>query len=64
MTRTIAGALDPQAMARLHFSILDRDQQAAAIQRLALTQGENTISHVTGWSVEAIRRVLSERERA
>lgn len=60
--RSIGGPLDLAALARLHFHVLDQDQQAAAIRRLAATgQGEHTIAHATGLSVEQIRRVLAEQ---
>jgi DNA invertase Pin-like site-specific DNA recombinase len=61
MTRTIPGALDPAAMCRLHFNILTRDEQAAAIRRLAASgQSEHTIARATGLSVEMINRILAE----
>ena len=58
---SIPGALDMTALSRLHFHVLDREQQAQAIRRLVSSgQGEHTIAHATGLSVEQIRRVLSE----
>jgi hypothetical protein len=46
-----------------HFRALEQDQQAQAIQRLALAgQSEQTIASATGLSVEMIRRVLVESE--
>lgn len=53
---------DMPALRRMqHFHTLDREQQAQAIRRLAsLGQGEHTIAHATGLSVEQIRRVLGE----
>jgi hypothetical protein len=57
----IGGALDQAALARLHFHTLTHDEQAAAIRRLAASgQGEHTIAHATGLSVEMIRRLLAE----
>jgi hypothetical protein len=45
-SRSIGGALDTAAMARLHFHALDREQQAQAIRRLAAAgQGDHTIAH-------------------
>jgi hypothetical protein len=63
--RSIGGALDTAALARMHFHALDREQQAEAIRRLAAAgQGEHTIAHATGLSVEMIRRVLAEQAAA
>jgi len=63
MTRRIGGALNADALARLHFHALDRVEQAQAIRRLAATgQGEHTIACATGLSVEQIRRVLAEHD--
>ena len=61
MTRsTIGGRLDQAALARMHFHTLERTEQEAAIRRLATSgQGEHTIAHATGLSVEQIRRVLA-----
>ena len=57
--RNIGGVLDVKALARMHFHVLDRVQQAQAIRRLAATgQGEHTIAHTTGLSVEMIYRIL------
>jgi hypothetical protein len=57
----VGGKLDLAAMGRLHFRILSRDQQAAAIRRLAASgMSDYGISHATGLAVEQIRRVLSE----
>lgn len=57
----IGGALDTDAMARMHFHALDRAAQAQAIQRLAASgRGEHTIAHATGLSVEQIRRILRQ----
>lgn len=45
-----------------HFLLLDREQQAQAIRRLAVSgMLEHTISAVTGLSVEQVRRILAER---
>jgi hypothetical protein len=61
----IGGALDQAALARMHFHALDRDEQAAAIRRLAESgQGDHTIAHATGLSVEQVRGVLSEKGAA
>jgi hypothetical protein len=58
----VGGVLSTEALARLHFHSLDRDQQAQAIRRLAASgQGDHTIAHATGLSVEQIRRVLAEQ---
>jgi hypothetical protein len=44
-----------------HFHALSRQEQARAIRDLAATgQGEHTIAHATGLSVEMVRRVLAE----
>ena len=49
--------------ARMHFHALSSQEQAQAIRRLAASgQGEHTIAHATGLSVEQIRRVLAEQE--
>ncbi len=59
-SRSIGGAPDLTALARMHFHSLDREQQAAAIRRLAAAdQGDHTIAHATGLSVEMVRRVLA-----
>jgi hypothetical protein len=59
------GSLDMAALARLHFTTLSPAEQAAAIRRLAASgQGEHTIAHATGLSVEMVRRVLAERRTA
>jgi enhancing lycopene biosynthesis protein 2 len=61
---SIGGALDMAALARLHFTVLSRAEQEAAIRRLAAAgQGEHTIAHATGLSIEEIRRVLTEKAR-
>lgn len=61
----IGGTLDTVALARLHFTTLDRDQKAQAIRRLAaIGQSEYTIASATGLAVEFIRRVLAEQEAA
>jgi len=45
-----------------HFQLLDREQQAQAIRRLAASgMSENTIAAATRLSVEQIRRILAER---
>ena len=65
MPRTIGGALDVSALAKLHFHALDPSEQAKAIQRMRTAgQGEHTIAHATGLSVEFVRQVLSERRSA
>jgi hypothetical protein len=57
----IGGNLDMAALGRMHFHVLSREQQAQAIRRLAAGgQGEHTIAHATGLSVEFIRRILAE----
>jgi len=61
-SRSIGGALDTAALARMHFHALDREQQSQAIRRLAAAGlGEHTIAHATGVSVEQIRRELAEQ---
>ena len=61
---SIGGALDMAALARLHFVTLSEGQQRAAVRRLAAAgNSEQMIAAATGWSVEGVRRVLSERER-
>jgi hypothetical protein len=58
-TASIGGALDMAALARLHFTVLSQAERAAAIRWLSATgQGEHTIAHATGWTIEAVRRVL------
>jgi hypothetical protein len=62
MSRTIAGALNTEALARLHFTTLTNAEKVAAIRRLASSgQGQHTIAQATGLSVEAVRAVLTER---
>lgn len=57
---SIGGTLDVAALARMHFHALDREEQAAAIRRLAASgQGDHTIAHATGLSVEAVRQLLT-----
>ncbi len=61
LRQSVGGKLDTASLARLHFSALDREQQAQAIRRLAAAgQGEHYIAAETGLSVEIIRRVLAE----
>jgi hypothetical protein len=61
MSRSIGGALDQAALSRLHFHALDREQQAAAIRRLAdAGHGDHTIAQATGLSAEQIRRVVAD----
>jgi hypothetical protein len=46
----------------LHFRSLDREQQAAAIRRLArLGMSDHGIAAATALSVEMVRRILSEQ---
>ena len=46
----------------LHFALLNRAEQAAAIRRMANAGNtETTIATATGLSVEFIKRVLGER---
>lgn len=62
---TIGGVLDQAALARLHFNVLDPEQQAQAIGRMATSgHGPETISRATGISVEAIRALLANQETA
>lgn len=52
-------------LSRMYFHALPQAEKEAAIRRLAAAgQGEHTIAHATGLSVEQIRRVLSEPEAA
>ncbi len=45
----------------LHFLLLDREQQAQAIRRLATSgMSDHTIAAVTRLSVEMIRRIVAE----
>ncbi len=49
---------------RAHFHSLTRDEQAAAIRRLADEGlGEYTIAHACGLAVEQVRAILGERNR-
>lgn len=60
--RSIGGPLDPAALARLHFHALDREEQAAAIRRMAADGvTDYGISHATGLAVEQVRRILAEQ---
>ncbi|MGH3631103.1 MAG: hypothetical protein ACRDRL_27125 [Sciscionella sp.] len=44
-----------------HFLLLDQEQQAQAIKRMAATGwSDNGIATATGLSVEQIRRILAE----
>jgi hypothetical protein len=61
MSRSIGGALDTAALARMHFYTLSPTEQAQAIRRLkAAGRGLTTIATATGLSVEAIAEVLTE----
>jgi len=56
-TRNVGGALTMDAMARLHFNVLNRDEQAQAIRQLAESgMSDDTIARGTGLTVEEIRR--------
>ena len=62
MKRIVAGALDTDALARLHFTTLSHAERCAAIHRLAATgHGPDTIARATGMAVEAVQSVLAER---
>jgi ABC-type phosphate/phosphonate transport system ATPase subunit len=62
---TVGGTLDMAALARMHFSSLDREEQAAAIRRLAATgMGDHGIADASGLSVEMVRRVLADQVAA
>lgn len=73
MTRpTIGGALDLAALSALsdpddrmaHFRLLSRNQQAAAIHRLAATgMTDHGIASATRLSVEMVRRILGEHRQ-
>ena len=61
----IPGRLDLTALSRLNFNVLDRQEQAAAIRRLAATGlTEHDIAYATGLSKEMIDRILAERVAA
>lgn len=65
MTRAIGGALDMQALARLHFTTLVQDEQRAAIRRLAVSGHELlTIAAATRLSVEQIEASLETEDRS
>lgn len=65
MTRTIGGALSTDALARLHFNTLSHAERCAAIRRLSVCgQTDTTIAAATGLSVEMIRLILADQERA
>jgi hypothetical protein len=73
MTRNIGGSLDASALSALAgsdarmraFHVLDREQQAAAIRRLAaLGWSEHGISWATKLNVDQIRRVLATETSA
>ena len=58
--RTVGGALDQAALARLHFYSLSREQQEQAIRRLAQEGlGEHDLARATALSIEQIRRILT-----
>jgi hypothetical protein len=64
-SQTIGGSLDMAALARLHFYSLDREEQAAAIRRLAATgMGDHGIADASGLSVEMVRQILAEQAAA
>jgi hypothetical protein len=64
MTRTIAGSLNPAALARLHFHTLDSEAKATTVRRLAATgQTDTTIAAATGLSVEMVGRILADHAR-
>ncbi|MGH8258287.1 MAG: hypothetical protein ACREUG_01200 [Steroidobacteraceae bacterium] len=46
----------------VHFLLLDREEQAAAIRRMASTGwSEGSIASATRLSIEQVRRILAER---
>jgi len=58
---SIGGRLDTSALRRLHFVTLSRDEQEAAIRRLAASgQGVATIAAATGLSIDQVQRVLAQ----
>jgi hypothetical protein len=60
MTRSIGGALDLQALARLHFTTLTQDEQQAEIRRECLRWAEGRAA----WSVNhCLATTLSVRAR-
>ncbi len=59
--QSVGGVLDTVALARLHFSALDREEQIQAIRRLAAAgHGDRHIAAQTGLTVELIRRLLAD----
>jgi len=51
--------------ARTHFANLPYREQLAAISRLlAAGHSEHTAAAASGWSVEAIRRAIGQRQEA
>lgn len=66
MIRTnIGGTLNTNALARLHFTTLSRDQQEQAIRRMsAQGQTAGVIAAATGLAVEQIRNILGATPHA
>jgi hypothetical protein len=63
--KSIGGSLGTEALARLHFNVLNRDEQAQAIRQLAESgMSDDTIARATaGHSIEEIRRVVASGGR-
>jgi|HubBroStandDraft_4_1064222.scaffolds.fasta_scaffold647499_2 hypothetical protein len=58
---SIGGALNTQALTRLHFTTLSPAEQAQAIRRMDLSgHSVHTIANATGLAIEAIAQVLGE----
>ncbi len=63
--RTIGGALDTAALARLHFTVLSQAEQRKAIERQAARgMSAYDIAAATGWSAEAVQAVLRQEAAA
>jgi hypothetical protein len=62
---SIGGKLNLGALSRLHFHVLTRAEQEAAIRKMAgVGMSDYGISHATGLAVEQVRRVIGERDAA
>lgn len=62
-SRPVGGALTVEALARLHFHTLTRQQQRTAIRNMiAAGQGTQTAAYATGLSIEAIEEILTEAD--
>jgi hypothetical protein len=55
--------VDAVVLARLHFATLSREEQAAAVRRLAASgMSDHGITRASGLAVEQVRRILAEHE--